>query len=327
MPALVAVRRRLAAVLPVTLAAGAIAAAPAAAAAQPLTAQQILTQFNAVIRTTFTSGHDVEGRLVARTITGGATFYNNPHPGSAPSAFRVVNAINVTGCASCNVNNGGSVNVQGSNAGTFNFNGGGSLVNTPSFAMADFEAPLNDLSAGISALAANSTYDASDMNNFKFLLTPVAGRAVVRVTAADAAKLFTASSINFIGSASSIFVDVLGGAGGYAQGGGSNFNAGDALDRALVWNFAGASSLGFKFWHGAVLAPNAAVTNSSPIEGLLYANSFVGNGELHDRPFAGSVAGISAVPEPSTVTLVGAALVGAGALARRRRRAADRPAA
>ena len=76
----------------------------------PLTAQDILQQFNAVVSNDFTSQHDVEGRLVAGTLTGGATFYNNPSAVSAPSSFA---AINVTNGVNANVDNGGSVKVQG----------------------------------------------------------------------------------------------------------------------------------------------------------------------------------------------------------------------
>ena len=102
----------------------------------------------------------MEGRLVAKTITGGATFYNNPNALSGPSSFQAVNAINITGCGSCNIDTGGSVNYVTSNAGSFNFNGGGSLKqNSPSFAISDFTTPLNALETNLAAMVANSSVD------------------------------------------------------------------------------------------------------------------------------------------------------------------------
>ena len=43
--------------------------------ADPLTAQDVLSQFNAVVTDSFTSNSDVEGRLVTGAMTGGASFW------------------------------------------------------------------------------------------------------------------------------------------------------------------------------------------------------------------------------------------------------------
>lgn len=59
-----------------------------AAQAQTLTAEQILSEFNAVIIDNFNTTSDVEGRLVAGNIQSGATFYNNPSPRAAPPPSR-----------------------------------------------------------------------------------------------------------------------------------------------------------------------------------------------------------------------------------------------
>src|SRR3984885_5214815 len=113
-----------------------VATLPAHAAV--LTADDILTQFNAVVSNNFSTNSDVEGRLVAGNInnSGSSTFYENPNASSSPSAFKGVNALTIQNCPSCNVNNGGGVNFVNSNHGSFNLNGGGSLTqNSPSFAM------------------------------------------------------------------------------------------------------------------------------------------------------------------------------------------------
>ncbi len=270
----------------------------------PLTAQQITQQFNAVITNNFSSSSDVEGRLVAASMTGGATFYNNPNAASAPSAFAAVNAISVTNGVNANVDNGGSVNVQGADAGHFNLNGGGSLVSSPNFTMADFTAPLNALSSSLSALTPNSTINATDPNNFTFVETPGAsGEAVFQLSAAT---LETARNLVFSGSASTIVIDVTGSA--FTDD--MNFNASTFLNEHVIWNFATATTLSFQGWHGAVLAPDGTVSNSSAMEGFLYAENFNGGGELHDFPFDGSIPdGPAPIPEPNSL------IIGSGLLA------------
>jgi hypothetical protein len=96
-----------------------VATLPAHAAV--LTAEDILTQFNAVVSNNFSTQHDVEGRLVAGNINNGgsSTFYENPNSSSAPSTFQAVNANTISSCSSCNVDHGGSVNFTNTNSGTF----------------------------------------------------------------------------------------------------------------------------------------------------------------------------------------------------------------
>lgn len=97
------------------------------ALATPLTAQDILRQFNAVVTGSFRTTADVEGRaVVGGNMTGGATFNNAPG-GADPSSFAALTVYDKqTGTGSYNVDNGGGVWIGGSNAGRFNLNGGGS---------------------------------------------------------------------------------------------------------------------------------------------------------------------------------------------------------
>ncbi|NUU01777.1 choice-of-anchor A family protein [Herbaspirillum robiniae] len=284
--------------------------------ATALSAGQILSQFNVVVSTTLTSGHDIEGRVVADEITGGATFYNNPR--GAASSYAAINA-NKIDQFNANINNGGSVNYQVSDAAHFNFNGGGHAAyqSTP-FALSDFTTPLNALSVQLAQLASNSAIDASDPNRFTFKLTPDAtGTAVFNLTTA---QLSQSRNLLFSGSAQTIIINVTGSS--YVDT--TNFNADTFLNTHIIWNFEDATSLSFQNWHGTVLAGNASVTNSSAMEGFLYAKSFTGNGELHDFGFAGTLPTPTVqaqVPEPGTWMLMLGGLLGlAAVLAYRRRR-------
>jgi hypothetical protein len=71
-----------------------------AATASPLTAQNILGQFNVVTFGNFTSNSDVEGRsAIGQTMTGGATFMNNPNNTAASTygALTVFGGVTGTG--------------------------------------------------------------------------------------------------------------------------------------------------------------------------------------------------------------------------------------
>jgi choice-of-anchor A domain-containing protein len=290
------------------------AATIGSASAGVLTASDIMSQFNAVVTGKFSSAHDVEGRLVAGELVTGATFYNAPR-GKA-SAFAAVNALKIDNF-NANLNNGGSVNYQASNGATFNLNGGGKVQQqSTAFSMSDFSTPMDALMGQLGALASNSVVDARDSNNFTFKLTPdAAGMAVFNLTTA---VLGGASNILFSGSASTIIVNVTGST--FAEMG--NFNASGNLNSQIIWNFIDATSLSFKGWHGAVLAGNGNVINSSAMEGMLYAKSFVGGGELHDYQFTGTLptgaAAARAVPEPATWAMCAIGLLALGAGRRRR---------
>jgi choice-of-anchor A domain-containing protein len=295
-----------------------VATLPAHAAV--ITADDILGQFNAVVTNNFSTNSDVEGRLVAGNInnSGSSTFYENPNSSSSLSSFQGVNALTIQNCPSCNVNNGGGVDFVTSNHGSFNLNGGGSVAqNNPAFAMSDFTTPLNALQTNLAGLTSNSTFNGSDSNSLVFNVTPVDGTAVFDITGAQ----LSAGNYNItFSNASSATAIVINVAGSFTEGGGENFNGNAFLDEHVIWNFENATSVNVKSWHGAVLAGNASVTNSSPMEGFLYAENFTGGGELHDFPFEGSVPGT--VPEPSTWAMMAIGFASLGFLGVRGRRKA-----
>ena len=302
------------------LAAPLFVAASVPAGAAVITADEILDQFNAVVSNNFSTSADVEGRLVAGNINNShsSTFFENPNPLSSPSAFQGVNALTIQSCPGCNVNNGGGVDFITSSSGTFNLNGGGSVAqNNPSFAMSDFTTPLNGLQTNLAGLTSNSTFSTPNPNSLIFDVTPVDNVAVFNITGTQLAAGTQSITFSNEMSASTIVINVTG---NFDEGSGENFNGDTFLNEHVIWNFENATSVSVKQWFGAVLAGDATVSNSSPINGFLYAENFNGDGELHDFPFQGTLPG--AVPEPSTWAMMAIGFAGLGFLGLRGRKLA-----
>ena len=215
------------------------------AGAAVITAEDILTQINGVFSGTFKGASDVEGRLVAGTInqSSSSTFYNNPK--GAPSSFQAINALNITSCPSCNVDNSGNVNWINSNSGAFSFNGGGSArQNDPAFAMSDFTTPLNALETQLAALSPNSVATLGS-NNLTLSKERDAGQRSRHLQ-----RFHRHAEIGdqpypvrpHRTAATTIIIDVTG-TGSFQQN--ANFND-DSVDSSAIWNFEDATSLNLK---------------------------------------------------------------------------------
>jgi choice-of-anchor A domain-containing protein len=301
------------------LAIGAAILAASSAHAAPLTASQIMTQFNGVVTGDFSTTSDVEGRLVANNLVHGATFYNNPS--NTPSNFAAVNAITIGANGGGNVNNGGSVNFITSNAGHFNLNGSGGSVGqgVPSFSMSDFSTPLNSLEAQLAGMSnANGSLNSADPNNFTFNLT--GGANSTSVFNLTTSQLGAAANINFSGTANTVVINVrydgvVGTHGEKAFTINGNFNGAGNLNNHIIWNFVDTTAVNFRGWYGSVLAGTSDVSAGSAMNGFLYAKDYLGNGELHDHPFQGALP----VPEPSGWAMMGVGLVGLMLVRRRQR--------
>lgn len=246
--------------------------------------------------------------------------------------------------------NGGTIQVNGgshgdinhanlSYTGSFNgnLNGGATATSVPSISLTAptstlgsfatmFQTPLTALSTRLAGVAANSRATVSG-NAVTFNAAPDAlGTAVFDINT----SLFSGVSgvtINLNG-AKSVIINVdscTSQACAYSFANGVNFNNPTSYAAHVLWNFINASSLTFGGeFGGSVLAPLAAVTNSSPIDGTLVAVSFSGSGEVHSDPYVGSLpsGGQEAVaaPEPAALSLVGTGMAGL-ALIRRRNKA------
>jgi choice-of-anchor A domain-containing protein len=159
------------------------------------------------------------------------------------------------------------------------------------------------------------------MNNVAINATNVdsSGIAVFNTTSSILSK-YASFNVN-MGSAKTVIFNVTG---NYSQSANFQDYNDNTVDSHVIWNFVDATSVSLQAFGGTVLAENATVTNSSPIDGDLVAASYTGNGELHDHPFAGVLPSASPAPLPplggSIASLLG--IVGFTALGIRRRRAA-----
>ncbi len=286
----------------------------ASAGAGPITASTILQEFNAIIYQNASTQSDIEGAAVIGGNFSGATMYNNPVGSHAPG-FGALTVYGSTSGNSININDGGNAYVGGSRGAQVNFNGGGGYVAAPGEGIADFEAPLNALSASLSQLAATGTLPKADNNEVINAIAGASGIAVFDLTAAQLAAI-PSFSINLNGASTVLF---------NVDGSSASFNANDESGSngagRIIWNYYDATGtvaintlLG-----GTVLAPAARVTNGNQIDGALVAQQWTGSGELHDVPFTGTLpSDPTSVPEPASITLLGIATIGLGLLRRRR---------
>lgn len=307
----------------------AIAAAPAAAS--PLSTTDLLNQFNLVVFGDMVGGSDVQGRsLIGGNLSGNSmTFHTRPaqtpasgHPaltvgGNITGGFKNLNgggsAVVGGNVQNMNLNGGGSLTAGGSVTGTVN---GGPVAQNQAVSVPSFAAQLIASSAALAQLPGVAPGRSGNRGSFNGA-TPTDGRAVYTT---DLAFFSTTNELQLgLNGAETVIINV-GGLSGVLT---DNFLGGPfAAAPNVVWNFYEATSLTFERQvFGTVLAPHAAVTLRSSIEGTLVADSLVQNAAVNLRPFAGSIPEpeATAVPAPAALPLFLVGLAGLTLAAARRR--------
>jgi choice-of-anchor A domain-containing protein len=282
--------------------------------ATPLSASSILSGFNGVIFGNLSSTSDIEGPIViGGDLTGNSHTFNNNPRSTTPTGFGAVTVYGNASGGPYNVNNGGDVYVGGSNTAKFNFNGGGQFLSSVPNDMLDFSAVgdgPNGLSAMLLNIAVNSTINAADKNNVQFNAAPDSSGIAVFDVSAAILESYAGFNVNLNGASTVVInIDASGSGGKVSLN--NHFNNESSGRQNVIWNFYNTDSLSLGTqWGGVILAPNAAVTNNTNIEGVLVAKLFNGHGELHDYPYLGTLPSASvSVSEPSDLGMFGGGLL------------------
>lgn len=291
------------------------------ASASTVDVSDVLKDFNAVIFTNASAMSDIEGAAVVGGNFQGATVYSHPTPGQTqPAGYGALTVFGATSGNPINLNNGGNAYVGGAKNALVNFNGGGHYLASAPAAAIDFSA-LTSLSSHLATLSATSVLPTTG-NNENIVATPGSdGVAVFNITAAQLDAIPSYKMV--LNGAATVIFNVSGSTINFA----GNDETGVTGASNIIWNFYDASTVNLETQiAGAILAPEAAVTNGNQIDGDLIAKSWTGNGELHDWGFDGPLPpGVATgVPEPSTwaMTLAGFAALGFVAFRQKRDRAA-----
>ncbi len=287
------------------------------------------TNYNVVTLGDLTTTQDIEGTVfVGGNLDGGPMQIpsngNVQYPSSGYTAS-VAGNINAT-----NVHiEQGSLLLGGSNNGSVTFNGGGSLVADTQHVLtgqlSTLTSQLNSAVTAYSALTANSSVTLpSGGQPGPITFNAVAnanGVAVFNITTA----LFSTPNVqqvnlNLGAGVKDIVINVSGG-GSITQ----NFNwigwaNNPGIQATTMWNFENATSLNIQTeFYGAVLAPDATLSGSSPYQGSLFIKSLNTNGEVHLPYFTGYDPLVGIVPEPSSLLLASLGGIGVACYAGMRR--------
>jgi choice-of-anchor A domain-containing protein len=216
---------------------------------------------------------------------------------------------------------GGTIGTAHTSGSTLQQNDSG-LAATVGGEQSALAANLTALSTTLEGLAPTSAadyLDTSNTNSGSIVLGDTSGAGYV-VIDTTASALESLSDLSFaIPSGVTVVMNVQDDVTGPIE---VDANENDETEYAsdLIWNFEGATNISFnRQFDGAVLAPDATVSNASPLEGAIAVAQLDQGGEIHLPTLTPSGGLAGAVPEPATwtMTILGAGLI--GAVLRRRR--------
>ena len=279
-----------------------------------MTATDILSNFNLITTGNVSTQSDIVGDAVVGGDLSGATFFGGSHVPASPTLY-VFGKLN----SSLNLNSGGSLYYAGGSSPKVNYNGGGKHYTTLPNPLGNYTDPLTDLSAQLANLSATS---GTSFVNGKFNAGSNTGVVVFEMTGAELASDLVNHDISFAGNGvTSYIINVIG---DFTERSSTHFNV-DQED--ALFNFEDATKVNLGQWGASILAPDAAVkiTSGGNIEGSLFAEQFLGGGELHNNNLFNGALPTTAlvtapVPEPSTWAMLIAGFAGLAYLGWRKAR-------
>ncbi len=285
------------------------------AGAAPFTAAQIMSNFNAVTIGNLSVGNsETQGPVVAGGNLSGAQVNIN---GSALApVFAGYGDANAYGNVSLLNANRQTVYAGGTAGGGLS----GVALAVSGYTFPDpvsaLVQPLLSLSSAFQGMA-GTTVTSLPMNNA--ILSPnttvAIGGVNVGVINITGAALDGASSFSINPNGAALVVVNVDASGNFAYGG--NFNQSAATGYTL-FNFYNALNVSLGSWNASILAPQATVSDTTAINGFVFADAISTSGELHMAPLnavpnlvsASTSAQGASVPEPDSLDLFGISLIG-----------------
>jgi choice-of-anchor A domain-containing protein len=273
-------------------------------------AQSQLSLYNVIVKGTFSTTSDVEGKVVVGTLgSGGATLASDVTVTSAKDITVAVQSI--ASGNPINLENGSlytSASPANPNERIINFNGGGSLnpsgasLNIPNvFSAITTESANYDNSSKYAVSSSTVSWSSSSgIESITLNAAPKNGVAVISLSPSDLNHANEQIQLN-LGSykVSSVIFNVSGTS--FAGNSSDYWGASNipGLASKVLWNFYQATSVALNSaWYGSILAPAATLSSSGVITGSIGVNSFTDQQEVHMAAWAG-------VPESSTFAAVG----------------------